>query len=77
MIMQIPDRSVFSAPALKRWDELGSEAQARLLGNVWCGACRKVVHILVESARIEKKDLILTGRCAKCGGRIVRLIEGE
>jgi len=75
--MQIPDRSVFSAQALKRWDELGSETQARLLGNVWCGTCLKPVHIIVTSARIEKKDLILNGQCAECRGNVARLIEGE
>jgi hypothetical protein len=75
--MQIPKHSIFSAPALKRWDELTPLIQAKLLGNVWCGACSKAVHILVESGRIEKKNLILTGRCADCGGRVARLVEGD
>jgi hypothetical protein len=77
MMMRVPDRSCFSPAALKRWDELGSSTQAKLLGNVWCGACRKAVHISVESARVERGNLILTGRCAECEGNVARLIEGE
>jgi len=73
----IPNRSAFTAPALKRWDVLTPSTQAKLLGNVWCGACTKAVYILVESGRIENNDLILTGRCADCGGQVARLIEGE
>ena len=75
MTASIPDKNCFSAAALSRWDQLGSKTQALLLGNVWCGACRTSVHIIVESGRIEKSDLILTGRCADCGGPVARLIE--
>ncbi len=75
--MHVPDRSRFTKAALERWDELGTEWQARLLGNVWCGSCGTMVYIIVESARIEKKDLILSGRCAECGGEVGRLVEGE
>ena len=77
MNMHVPERTCFSVAALKRWDQLGSQIQAKLLGNVWCGTCRKTVCIIVESGRIEKKDLILSGRCAECGGRVARLIEAE
>jgi hypothetical protein len=74
--MQIPNRNLFTAPAHKRWDELTPSTQAKLLGNVWCGACTKAVYILVESGRIENNDLILTGQCADCGGPVARLREG-
>ena len=77
MIIKIPNRNLFSAPALKRWDKIPSSIQAKLLGNIWCGACSKAVYILVESGRIKNNDLILTGRCADCGGRVGRLIEGD
>jgi hypothetical protein len=77
MITQVQKRSVFSAPALKRWDELSPSIQAKLLGNVWCGACGKAVHILIESGRIERNNLILIGQCTDCGGRVTRLVEGE
>jgi len=77
MIKQIPNRNLFSAPARKRWDKIPPSKQTKLLGNVWCGACSKTVYILVESGRIRKNDLILTGQCADCGGRVARLIEGE
>jgi hypothetical protein len=77
MILQIPNRNLFSPPALKRWDKIPTSMQAKLLGNVWCGACSNTVYILVESGRIKNNKLILTGRCAECGGPVGRLIEGD
>ena len=75
--MQIPNRNLFSASALKLWDKIPISMQAKLLGNVWCGACSKTVYIIVESGRIEKNNLILSGRCADCGGSVGRLVEGD
>jgi hypothetical protein len=77
MIKQIPDRSLFTPAALKLWDEIDPSIQGKILGHVWCGSCRKSVYINIESARIEKKDLILSGTCAECGGPVARLLEGE
>jgi hypothetical protein len=77
MLKKIPDRSLFTPAALKRWDAIDPSIQDRLLHHVWCGSCRKAVYINIESARIERKDLILTGTCAECGGPVARLIEGE
>jgi hypothetical protein len=77
MTIHIPNPNIFSAPALKRWDKIPPSMQAKLLGNVWCGACSKTVYILVESGRIKNIDLILTGRCADCGGPVSRLVEGD
>jgi hypothetical protein len=77
MIKQIPDRSRFTPAALKRWDEIDPLNQGKILGNVLCSTCRKAVYINIESARIERKDLILSGTCTVCGGPVVRLLEGE
>jgi hypothetical protein len=77
MILQIPNRKLFSAPSLKRWDTIPKSMQAKLLGNVWCGACSKQVYIIVESGKIKNNDLILTGQCAECGGPVARLVEGD
>jgi len=77
MIMEIPNRKVFTPGALKRWDAIDPTMQAELLCSVWCGNCRKAVHILVRSARIDKKDMMLTGRCAQCDYHVARLIEGS
>jgi hypothetical protein len=77
MIVQIPNRNLFTASALKRWDTIPKSIQVKLLGSVWCGACSKTVYIIVESGRIEKNDLILSGRCAECGGPVARLVEGD
>jgi DNA-binding transcriptional regulator PaaX len=77
MIKQIPDRKLFTPAALKRWDSIDPLIQDKLLHNVWCGSCRKAVYINIESAIIERKDLVLMGTCAECGGLVARVIEGE
>ncbi len=53
MIKQIPDRSLFTPAALKRWDSIDPSIQDKLLHNVWCGSCRKAVYINVKSAIID------------------------
>ncbi|NTU52811.1 MAG: hypothetical protein HGA97_03740 [Chlorobiaceae bacterium] len=77
MIKRIPDRLRFTPAALKRWDAIDPTIQGKILSNVWCRSCRKAVYINIESARIETKELILSGTCADCGGTVARLIESE
>lgn len=75
--MEIPNRSLFTPAALKRWDSLDPAMQGKLLMNVWCGKCQKAVHICVDSTALQGGDLILEGRCADCGQKVSRLIENE
>jgi hypothetical protein len=59
------------------WDAIPPQMQQRILNNVWCVQCSKGTTITDFTGRVEKGDLILTGRCATCGGQVARLIEGE
>jgi len=45
--------------------------------NVWCGNCRRFVHIIVDSGKMEGMCLLLSGRCRDCNGSVARLIESE
>lgn len=67
--------SGFSAPALRAWDTLAAETRIRILNNVWCGGCRAGTSIALESARVSGSDLVLRGRCTKCGESVVRVVE--
>ena len=76
-IILIPNLNLFTPQAKARWDRIGKENQARILVNVWCGNCRRSVHIVVDSGKLENKFLILRGRCNNCNGPVVRVIEPE
>jgi len=65
----------FSAPALRAWDTLAAEMRIRILNNVWCGGCCAGTSIALKSARVSGSDLILRGRCTRCGGPVARVVE--
>lgn len=67
----------FTGKAKAMWDAIPPQAQARILNAVWCVHCSKATTIVDFSGHVEKGDLILQGRCAVCGGKVARLIEGE
>ena len=67
----------FTDQAKTMWDAIPPQAQERILNNVWCVRCSKGTTITDFEGRVEKGDLILTGRCVTCGGKVARLIESE
>jgi Zn finger protein HypA/HybF involved in hydrogenase expression len=69
--------SDFTNKAKAMWRALSPEAQEKILNAVWCSHCVKATTIVDFSGYVEKKDLILRGRCATCGGQVARLIEGD
>jgi hypothetical protein len=67
----------FTPQAARRWSELDGSLKARLLNNVWCATCGEGTTIVEFTGTMKQGDLILEGRCIRCGGRVARLIEGE
>jgi hypothetical protein len=67
----------FTGKAKAMWDAIPPQAQERILTSVWCVHCSKATTITNFGGRVEKGDLILTGRCVTCGGKVARLIESE
>lgn len=65
----------FSARASRAWESLAAETRIRILNNVWCAACRSGTSIALEGATVSGSDLILRGRCTKCGGSVARVVE--
>lgn len=57
--------------------QIPKEAQARILANVWCGKCIGSVDILLATAEMIDKDLILRGKCKACGKNVCRVVEPE
>jgi hypothetical protein len=67
----------FTGKAKAIWDAIPPQAQERILNNVWCVHCSKGTTITDFKGSVEKGDLILTGQCVTCGGKVARLIESE
>lgn len=77
MIMFIHPMGLFTPSAAKRWSIIPKWAQEKILANVWCGKCRGAVQIILENAKMKKKDLILRGKCKNCGKDVCRVVEPE
>ena len=71
------DFSRFTLDAKTRWEEMPEDILKGILESAWCARCAGNTTIVDFSARVEKSDLILTGKCTKCGSQVVRLVEGS
>ncbi len=69
--------AAFTAPAARRWHELGPQKQTLILNKVWCVGCEAATTIVEPAGRIVSGDLVLEGTCLRCGGVVRRVIEGE
>lgn len=67
----------FTKPALQLWKAIPVHFRDKLLQNVWCGNCQKMTEIVDFLGCQQRSDLILTGSCATCGNKVVRVIEGD
>lgn len=75
--MNVTEFPRFTASAKIFWDAIPEQVRKRLLANVWCVGCRGETTIVGYSANIQRGDLILNGKCKKCGGEVTRVIEGK
>jgi len=73
--MQSPDQSSPDAAIL--WSSVSSDGRERILNAVGCASCRGGVKMIDFKGEAHNGDLILTGKCAKCGGEVVRRIESS
>jgi hypothetical protein len=71
------DVNKLTGKALEKWEGISKEFQEKILKNVFCVQCHGVTEIVDYTGRVEKGDLILTGKCKKCGHGVARLIENE
>ena len=67
--------NTFTPAAAALWQRIPSWAQAKLLANVWCSHCGRVIAITDFRGEVAGGDLALTGACQVCGAMVKRLIE--
>jgi len=65
----------FTIAAAVLWGTVPKGAKERVLKNCFCTQCKGAAE-MVDFKGVEKKgDLVLTGSCARCGHRVVRVLE--
>ena len=57
------------------WGMVPREAKERILKNVFCVRCKGAAEMVKFRGKVEKGDVVLTGSCAKCGHKVVRVLE--
>ena len=77
MIRQIQPEDKFTPQARCRWKKIPEWAQKKILDNVYCERCIDPVTILLETAEMNGKALVLRGKCKQCGKDVCRLVESE
>ena len=65
----------FAMQAAILWSMVPKEAKERILKNVFCVQCEGPAEMVNFKGREKKGDLVLTGACAKCGHKVVRVLE--
>lgn len=67
----------FSEAAEKLWTAISIPNRKLLLSNVWCSHCSKAVTIKNFSGTVVAGDLLLSGECAVCHGKVARVVESS
>jgi hypothetical protein len=67
----------FSDAAEKLWTAISIPNRKLLLSNVWCSHCSKAVTIKNFSGTVVAGDLLLSGECAVCHGKVARVVESS
>ena len=65
----------FSPEAAILWSAVPPSAREQILKNVFCVKCCGAAEMVNFRGEEKKGDLMLTGKCAKCGHEVVRVIE--
>lgn len=65
----------FAARAAVLWATVPREARARVLKNVFCVECLGSVEIIKFTGEEQHGNLVLTGSCATCGHKVVRVLD--
>ena len=62
--------------AQDRWNTLDKATREKLLSSVFCVKCH-VTTIVNYKIVSNKDDIVLEGKCEKCGHKVSRLVESE
>ena len=58
----------------QKWNKIPKDIQEKHIDNVFCGKCG-VTTIVDYSMSDDQLEILLQGKCKKCGEAVARLIE--
>ncbi len=61
--------------AKKVWKDIPNDMRLKILNNVWCTHCSKVISVGNTTMHIASSHLIIRGHCTLCGNHVARLVE--
>ena len=66
----------FTPAALARWERMDPGGRELILERIWCTHCNGCHGIRDARGELHPSgDIILSGFCPACGGKVVRFIE--
>ncbi len=57
------------------WNRIPKTTREKLLCNVFCANCKGAVRVIDYTVENSNMGLIIKGKCSKCGGDVVRVVE--
>jgi len=69
------DKAKFTAEAAVLWGGIPKEVRERILANMFCRKCLEPVRMVKYTGKVQQGDVYLKGSCAKCGQKVVRVVE--
>lgn len=67
----------FTPQARRVWDRIPMRARTLILNRVWCEACASATTIIHFHGVVRRGELMIRGRCQRCGHAVSRVFEQE
>ena len=62
--------------ALRRWERMSPQGRELILERIWCVHCNGSHGIREAEGHLHPSgDIMLSGKCPACGGKVARVIE--
>ncbi|MCA9973731.1 MAG: plasmid pRiA4b ORF-3 family protein, partial [Anaerolineales bacterium] len=75
VVPALATRPSFTPKAAEQWALIPKKAQQQLLTSTYCPHCQGTTTLVDYSGRYVKGDVLLEGRCGRCGQHTKRLVE--
>lgn len=61
--------------ALKQWHTIPKDDRDAIEQNAYCASCRGMTTTVEYAVSFVSIDILLSGKCNKCGGPVNRVVE--
>jgi len=72
------DENISEFSAIQKWKKIPKEFRVKILANIYCVKCGiSEMQTGYTIQELSHGDIVLNGKCKKCGGAVSRVVEGE